>query len=157
MDSTQDSTPWIPDSSYWIPNYLKVGLGFRIPIVSCIRDSLTCIPDSTSKNFPDSGIWIPLHCTWGEIYKAKCQRNIFYSLSSSSPFPSSVVGLHVTSRRLSWWSRTKAFLSSGNITLFSWKFFKKKFRCIDHQHSRLVTCLQTKNPFPFFRKGEYIL
>ena len=69
MDSTQDSMPWIPDSSYWIPNSLKVGLGFRIPIVRRIRDSLTCIPDSTSKNFPDSGIWIPLHRTWGEIYK----------------------------------------------------------------------------------------
>ena len=90
--------------------------GTRIPdstIVSGIRDSLTCIPDSTSKNFPDSGIWIPLHCTWGEIYRAKCKRNIFYSLSSPFPFPFSVVGLHVTSRRLSWWSRTKAFLSSG--------------------------------------------
>ena len=69
MDSTQDSTPWIPNSSYWIPNSLKVGLRFRIPIVRGIRDSLTCIPDSTSKNFPDSRIWIPLHCTRGEIYK----------------------------------------------------------------------------------------
>ena len=55
--------------TYWIPNSLKVGLGFRIPIVRTIQDSLTCIPDSTSKYFPDSGIWIPLHCTRGEIYK----------------------------------------------------------------------------------------
>ena len=69
MDSTQDSTAWILDLSYWIPNSLKVRLGFQIPVVRGIRDSLTCIPDSTNKNFPDSGIWIPLHCTRGEIYK----------------------------------------------------------------------------------------
>ena len=29
-------------------------LGFRIPIVSGIADSLSCISDSKSKNFPDS-------------------------------------------------------------------------------------------------------
>ena len=109
-----DSTPWIPDSSYWILDSLSVELGFWIPIVNGIRYSLTCIPHSKSKNFPESGILIPLHCTWGEIYKAKCQRNIFYSLSSSFPFPFSIAGLHVTSRRPCWWSRTKAFLSSGN-------------------------------------------
>ena len=109
-----DSTPWIPDSSYWILDSLSVELGFRIPVVNGIRYSLTRIPHSKSKNFPESGIWIPLHCTWGEIYKAKCQRNIFYSLSSSFTFPFSIAGLHVTSRRPCWWRRTKAFLSSGN-------------------------------------------
>ena len=36
-----------------------------------------------------------------------------------------IAGLHVTSRRPYWRSRTKAFLSSGNLTLFSCKFFKK--------------------------------
>ena len=30
-------------------------------IVSGIPDSLGYIRDSTSQNFPDSGIWIPLH------------------------------------------------------------------------------------------------
>ena len=79
MDSTQDSTPWIPDPSYWIPNSLKVGLGFQIPGVSGIRDSLTCIPDSTGKNFPDYGIWIPLHCYWGKIYWQNV-REIFSAL-----------------------------------------------------------------------------
>ena len=39
----------------------SVELGFRIPIVSGILDSYSCIPDSTSKNFQDSGIRIPLH------------------------------------------------------------------------------------------------
>ena len=43
-----------------------VELGFRIPIVSGIPDSYSCIPDSkpqdsTGKNFQDSGIRIPLH------------------------------------------------------------------------------------------------
>ena len=36
-----------------------------------------------------------------------------------------IVGLHVTSRRPYWRSRTKPFLSPGNLTLFSGKFFKK--------------------------------
>ena len=83
MDSTQDSTPWIPDSSYWIPDPLTVGLRFWIPIVSGILDSSTCILDSTSKNFPDSGIWIPLHRTWGEIYKqnvSEMYSTLFLSL-----------------------------------------------------------------------------
>ena len=56
-----------------------------------------------------------------------------------------IAWLHVTSRRPCWWSRTKAFLSSGNLTLFSCKFFEKKFHCIDPQHGRLVTWLQAKN------------
>ena len=57
-----------------------------------------------------------------------------------------IAGLHVTSRWPSWWSRTKAILSSGKKNPFPCKFFgKKKFYFIDHQHSRLVTWLQTKN------------
>ena len=82
MDSTQDSTAWIPDSSYWIPNSLKVGLGFRIAVVRGIRDSLTCIPDSTSKNFPDSGICVQDSLTLytGRDLQAKCQRNIYSAL-----------------------------------------------------------------------------
>ena len=57
-----------------------------------------------------------------------------------------IAGLHVTSRWPSWWSRTKAILSSGNKNPFPCKFFgKKKFYFINHQHSRLVTWLQTKN------------
>ena len=56
-----------------------------------------------------------------------------------------IAGLHVTSRRPCWWSRTKAFLSSGNQTLFSCKFFEKKLYSIDPKHGRLVKWLQTKN------------
>ena len=69
----------IPDSRYWNPDSLSVELGFRIPIVSGIPDSSSCIPDSQaqdsgfhSKFFHDSefhkkkfrglrGIQIPLH------------------------------------------------------------------------------------------------
>ena len=46
------STPWILDSRYWIPWSLSVELGFRIPKVSGILDSFSCIPDSTTQ---DSG------------------------------------------------------------------------------------------------------
>ena len=73
-----DSTPRISDSRYWIADSLSVELRFRIPIVSGIRtpkavfqmtkpripDStreVSCISDSTSRNFPESGIRIPLH------------------------------------------------------------------------------------------------
>ena len=52
-------------------------------------------------------------------------------------------GLQVTSRRPCWWSRTKSFLSSGNLTLFSCKLFEKVFYCIDRQHGRLITWLPT--------------
>ena len=45
-----DSKPWIPDSRYWITD-MSVELGLRITIVSGILDSLSSIPDSTSKNF----------------------------------------------------------------------------------------------------------
>ena len=47
---------------------LSMGLGFGIPIVSVIPHSLWCISDSKAqdsglhkKNFPDSGIRIPVH------------------------------------------------------------------------------------------------
>ena len=56
-----------------------------------------------------------------------------------------IASLHVTSRRPCWMKRTKAFLSSGNLTLFSCEFFKKKFYCIVIQHGRLLTWFQTKN------------
>ena len=49
-----DSTPWIPDSSSWIPHPCQWDLdsGFWVPIVSGILDSLSCIPDSKAQ---DSG------------------------------------------------------------------------------------------------------
>ena len=34
-----DSTPWIPDSRCWIPDFLSVELGFRIAVFSGIPDS----------------------------------------------------------------------------------------------------------------------
>ena len=40
-------------------------------------------------------------------------------------------GLHVTSPRPCWWSRTKEPFSFGNETPISWKFCEKKFYWID--------------------------
>ena len=58
-----DSIPWILDSRYYIQDSLTVEIGFRIPIISGIPDSLTVfrntkprIQDSTSKNFLYSGL-----------------------------------------------------------------------------------------------------
>ena len=48
-------------------------------------------------------------------------------------------------RQPCWVTRTKAFVSSGKLTLFSCKFFKKKFCCIVIQHGCHVTWLQTKS------------
>ena len=61
-----DSTPWIPDSRYWILDSLSVELGFQIPIVSGIPDSLSCFLDSKAQDsglhkqiFPDFGFpWL---------------------------------------------------------------------------------------------------
>ena len=47
-----NSTLWIPDFSYWIPVVVSG---------TWILDSLSCIQDSPSKNFPDPEIRIPLH------------------------------------------------------------------------------------------------
>ena len=52
-----------------------------------------------------------------------------------------VAGLHVTSQQPCWWSRTKAFLSSGNLTPFSCKFFQKNFYCIDYKHTTNMAAL----------------
>ena len=72
----QDSLEfWIPRCGFRIPytvsQYLSVKLGFWIPIVNGISDSLNCIPDSkdqdswnsSSKIFPDFLIQILLHST----------------------------------------------------------------------------------------------
>ena len=61
--------------------------------------------------------------------------------------------MHVTSRRPWWWSRTKAFVSSWNLTLFSCKFFVKN-SFFDIQHCRLVTWLQTGTGDQGCRSGE---
>ena len=59
----------------------------------------------------------------------------------------------MTSRRPWWWSRTKAFVSSWNLTLFSCKFFVKN-SFFDIQHCRLVTWLQTRTGDQGCRSGE---
>ena len=55
-----------------------------------------------------------------------------------------IAGFHVTSWRPRRMTLTKAFLSTGNLTLFHVNF-SKKFYCIIIQHGHLVTWLQTKN------------
>ena len=70
---------WIPPRGFRIPitgfQIYFSGVGFRIRIVSGIPDSYTCIPDSKSKNFQDSGFQMqkflgfrnPDSFTWGEF------------------------------------------------------------------------------------------
>ena len=59
---------------------------------------------------------------------SKRPRRGFFPVTVEREIPrrrEAIAGLHVTSRRPYLRSRTKAFLSSGNSTLFSCKFFKK--------------------------------
>ena len=63
-----DSTPWIPDSRYKITDLFQwnldsrfqLSVGLRIP-TAVLWIPRSRIPDSTCKNFPDSGIRILLH------------------------------------------------------------------------------------------------
>ena len=50
-----DYTPWTPHSRYWIPT--TGSRTFWIQIVSGIADTLSCLPDSTTKFFQDSGFY----------------------------------------------------------------------------------------------------
>ena len=58
----------------------------------------------------------------------KSPREAFFPATVEGEIPrrrEAIAGLHVTLRRPYWRSKTKASLSSGNLTLFSGKLFKK--------------------------------
>ena len=57
---------WIPDFRNWITDFLTMELGLQIPIASGI-------PDSTSKNFPDSENRITFHLAYTEKNRAQCE------------------------------------------------------------------------------------
>ena len=54
-------------------------------------------------------------------------------------------GFQLTSWWPCCWMETEDFLSAGNETLFSCKFYEIKFHCFAHQHSCLVTWLKTSS------------
>ena len=56
-----------------------------------------------------------------------CLNIAMLCCANNRRWESSHVSLHETSRRPVRWSRTKAFLSSGNKTSFSCKFYKNMF------------------------------
>ena len=67
-----NSKPGIPDSTYWIPVFVSgtwipdsYRFGIRISwVVFRILKPRIPIPDTTSNNFPVSGIQIPFHAGW---------------------------------------------------------------------------------------------
>ena len=60
QDTLPDSIYWIPDLFQWnLDSGFELLVGFRIP-TPVFRIPRPRIPDSTSKNFPDSGIRIRL-------------------------------------------------------------------------------------------------
>ena len=50
-----DSTPWIPDTRYWIQNSLSVELGSEFQSLMGLRDFLSCIPDSKRHDHHNRG------------------------------------------------------------------------------------------------------
>ena len=53
---------WIPDSNcYWDSGFLHLYSGFQGPGFRIPQAKISKIPNSKCKNFPDSGIRIPLH------------------------------------------------------------------------------------------------
>lgn len=60
---------WIPDSRYlildsspwWDSEFLELYPGSQSPGFQIPQVKISWIPDTTSKNFPDSRIWIPYH------------------------------------------------------------------------------------------------
>ena len=58
-------------------------------------------------------------------------------------------GLHVTSRRPSWWPRPRSFFTLGTKLHCHVNSPRKNFIVLTPQHSRLVTWLQTKNTLLF--------
>ena len=52
-----DSTPWIPDTRYWIQDSLSVELGSGFQ--SLVADSLICIPDSKRHDHHNRGGVLP--------------------------------------------------------------------------------------------------
>ena len=78
---------------------LSVELGFWIPIASGIPDSLSCIPDSTSKFFSDfgqfhkpnfSGFQNPDSLTWGELnvsFFYLLHRKVYYCIQLTMKCP----------------------------------------------------------------------
>ena len=120
MEGIQDSLGfWIPHPGFRIPGTgfqsLSVEVAFRLPIVSNIPDSLSCIldyktpnsgfyeqefpgyripwarisriPDSTGKNFPDSRIRIPLHLgdEVSDPFCNSCKKSKHCTLPPSPP------------------------------------------------------------------------
>ena len=56
------SGTWIPDSNcQWDSGFLLLYSGFQGPGFRIPQTKISKIPDSKCKNFPDSGIRIPLH------------------------------------------------------------------------------------------------
>ena len=51
-----DSTPWIPDTRYWIQNSLSVELGSEFQSLMGLRDFLSCIPDSKRHDHHNRGV-----------------------------------------------------------------------------------------------------
>ena len=72
-----DCTPWIPDSRYWIPLSVSETWILGSGIVTGILDSLCCIPNSTSKIFPDYRFQIPKgfpNFLMGRCLSAVCRK-----------------------------------------------------------------------------------
>ena len=66
---------WILDSTLWIPDYLSVELGFHIPLVSRILNSLNLIPDSKAQGSGFHELKFPTIQNHGETLRIHLNGN----------------------------------------------------------------------------------
>ena len=111
-----------------LPNFVTSNeqIFFLFPYLD-FRFYFACFPSESFKT-------ICLTCIWSKfIDTCFCLRKAHNLCRIDLHFSQLVIaGLHMTSRRPCWWLRTKAFLSSGNLTLFS---------RIDHQGTTIMAAL----------------
>ena len=80
---------WIPDSNcYWDSGFLHLYSGFQGPGFRIPQAKISKIPDTKCKNFPDSGIRIPLH---GAKFSSGTNQKIVYPLHPNWNFREFVV------------------------------------------------------------------
>ena len=141
-----DPIPWIQDSGCWIPVFsggisflsrvLELYSGFQSPGFRIPYQKFSRIPDPTSKNFPDSGIRIPLR-------GAKYKSNIFwpvhaYLIKQWEIYFSSNVRFYNMMDRSNFWSM-QLFQTGPHFKLEEVWFWKGIF---PSWHNRLNTNVQ---------------
>ena len=99
---------------------LSMQLGFRIPIVSGILDSLSCIPDSKTQDFGFQSLaefWIPR-----AVFRIPGKPRILDSTEQKSPGSWNLDSLIWGDRKEQWWLTVNLKLKTNRSVFFSLSF-----------------------------------